>query len=299
MASEEHEERDREERDREELAHEEPAHDDLAPDDLAHEEVTRDNPFVVTVDDFTGPLDLLLHLVRRHEVEVEHLPLERITQEYLETLEFLQAIDLEPAGEFLEVAATLIRMKARALLPRPERPEDPEAAAAEEAELLRQLVEHQVVRMAATRLRRREAEAASVWFRGEPDPAGIEESEKEVVECDLFALVAAFRGVLQGLDEPTTFEISREEYPVAACADDIRQRLRRGQPIPFIELFERGAPRGKLIAIFLALLELIRWAEARAFQEGAFGPILIFPTDNTGKAGAGGEGRGPADSDFD
>jgi segregation and condensation protein A len=257
---------------------------------------TRGDPFVVTVDDFTGPLDLLLHLVRRHEVEIERLPLERITQEYLETLEFLQAIELEPAGEFLEVAATLIRMKARALLPRPESAEDPEAAAAEEAELLRQLVEHQVVRMAATRLRRREAEAAAVWFRGEPDPAGIEETEKEVVECDLFSLVAAFRGVLQGLDEPDIFEIAREEYPVAARAEEIRRRLRRGKPIPFIELFEPGAPRGKLIATFLALLELIRWAEAKAFQEGAFGPILIFPTD---QIGAGAESGAPAESSFD
>ena len=260
-----------------------------------HDGETHDNPFVVTVDEFTGPLDLLLHLVRRHEVEVEHLPLERITQEYLETLEFLQAIDLEPAGEFLEIAATLIRMKARALLPQPERPADPEAAAAEEAELLRQLVEHQVVRMAATRLRRREAEAASVWFRGEPDPAGIEETEREVVECDLFALVAAFRGVLQGLDEPSKFEIAREEYPVAAAAESIRQRLRSGNPIPFIELFAPGSPRGKLISTFLALLELIRWAEARAFQEGAFGPILIFPTENIGRTDTVGEFDGPSD----
>ena len=92
------------------------------------------------------------------------IPLAQITGEYLETLEFMAALDLEPAGEFLEVAATLLRLKARALLPQPERPEDPEAAAAEEAALLQQLVEHQVVRMAAQRLRHREEQAAAVWF---------------------------------------------------------------------------------------------------------------------------------------
>lgn len=255
------------------------------------------DPFRVRVDDFEGPLDLLLHLVRKHEIEIERVPLERLTSEYLETLEFMAGIDLEPAGEFLEVAATLLRMKARALLPRPPLPEDPDAAAAEEAELLRQLVEHQVVRMAATRLRRREAEAASVWFRGETPPVEKDDDDKEVVEADLFALVAAFRSVLQGLEEPEPFAITREEYPVEASADEIRSRLRSGKPVPFIDLFERGGPRGKLISTFLALLELIRSGEARAFQEGPLGTILIFPRSTVAEAEAERSGEAAERSD--
>lgn len=235
------------------------------------------DPFTVKVDDFEGPLDLLLHLVRRHEVPLERLPLARITAEYLQTLEFLAAIDLEPASEFLEVAATLLRMKARAMLARPDAPVDPDAWAEEEAELLRQLVDHQVVRMAATKLRQRESQAAAVWFRGEPPVVESESEEPLIVEADLFALVAAFRSVLAGMQEESTFEISREEYPVEVCAAEIRERLRGGQPIPFIELFDAGGSRAKLISTFLALLELIRWAEARAFQDGPFGAILIFP----------------------
>lgn len=240
-------------------------------------ERTSADPFRVRVDDFEGPLDLLLHLVRKHEIGVETVPLARLTGEYLETLEFMAGIDLEPAGEFLEVAATLLRMKARALLPKPPLPEDPDVAAAEEAELLRQLVDHQVVRLAATRLRKRESEAASVWFRGEPPPVEEDDEDKEVVEADLFALVAAFKSVLTGLEEPEPFEITREEYPVEEAADDIRRRLATGKPVPFIELFESGAPRGRLISTFLALLELIRSGEARAFQDGPLGTILIFP----------------------
>lgn len=240
---------------------------------------SRVDPFQVRVDEWEGPLDLLLHLVRKHEMPIEMVPLARITREYLETLEFMAGIDLEPAGEFLELAATLLRMKARSLLPRPEVPDDPEAAAAEESELLRQLVEHQVVRLAARRLRHREAEAAAVWFRGEPDPAGIEAEDQEIVEADLFALVTAFRNVLAGLEEPDPLRLSREEYPVEASAAEIRQRLAAGRPVPFHELFASSSTRGKLISTFLALLELIRSGEARAFQDGPLGAILIFPAD--------------------
>jgi len=239
------------------------------------------DPFHVRVGEFEGALDLLLHLVRRHEMPIEEVPLAEITSEYVQTLEFLATIDLEPAAEFLEVAATLLRLKARSLLPRPEAPEDPAAAAAEESALLQQLVEHQVVRMAAKRLRHRETQAASVWFRGEPEPGGIEASEEVVVEADLFALVTAFKSVLAGLEGPTTFEISREDFPVSASRDEIRARVADGQPVPFLDLFEPGIPRGKLISVFLALLELVRSAEVRAFQDGPLGAILIFPADDT------------------
>lgn len=234
-------------------------------------------PFVVRHGDFEGPLDLLLHLVRRQKMPIEAIPLARITGEYLETLELLTGLDLDPAGEFLEVAATLLRLKARSLLPRPPLPEDPESAAAEEAALLQQLVEHQVVRLAATRLRHREQHAAAVWFRGETNPRGVEAEDHEVVEADLFSLVTAFKSVLASLEQPAPFAISREEYPVEECSAQLRERLRIGRPVPFVDLFPPGTTRGKLISTFLALLELIRSAEARAYQDGPLGTIMIFP----------------------
>jgi len=237
------------------------------------------NPFVVHTETFEGPLDLLLHLVRRHEVPIEQVPLAEITAEYVETLELMAELELEPAAEFLEVAATLMRLKARALLPRPELPEDPELAAQEETVLLQQLVEQQVVRLAAQRLRHSENQAASVWFRGEASPAGIEATDNEIVEADLFTLVTAFRNVLVGLEEPAAFEVPREEFSVAECSAEIRAKLAAGVPVPFLELFEPGAPRGKLIATFLALLDLINGAAVCAFQDGPLGTILVFPTD--------------------
>lgn len=236
------------------------------------------DPFDVRVGEFVGPLDLLLHLVRQHEVDVEDLPLSRITSEYLDTLGFMEEIDLEPASEFLEVAATLVRMKARALLPSPSVATGDEEAAEEEAALLQQLVEHQVVRMAAERLRAHEARAAAVWFRGDrPRESGDAGAEPDIVEADLFSLVTAFKRLMEDLEPPLPLELSREEFTVTEMADAIRAGLGGDEPVRFEQLFERGDPRGKLIATFLALLELIRNQEVRAFQDGARGPILIFP----------------------
>lgn len=236
-----------------------------------------DDEFRVHLEVFDGPLDLLLHLVRSHELEPRDLPLAEITGEYLEMLRFMELVDLEPASEFLETAAALVRIKARSLLPSPSVVDDAGDAAAEEEALLEQLVEHQVTRMAAEDLRSREGRAAAVWFRGQDEPRGIEATETEVVEADLFSLVSAFRNVLKGLEVPRRFEVSRDEYPVAERVEALRLQLAGDRPLPFEELFEDDAPRGKLISTFLALLELIRSGEARAFQEGTFGRILIFP----------------------
>lgn len=237
-----------------------------------------DDQFRVHVGEFEGPLDLLLHLVRAHEVAIRDLPLADITGEYLELLRFLEEIDLEPASEFLEIAATLVRIKAQALLPSPSVAGGEDLAAEEEA-LLEQLVEHQVTRMAARELRTREAKVAAVWFRGEPDPGGIAAERTEVVEADLFSLVAAFRELLTDLEAPSLFSVTADQYPVSERVEVLRTRLRDGHPLPFSELFAAGDPRGKLIATFLALLEVIRSGEARAFQESSFGKIVIFPAD--------------------
>ena len=238
-----------------------------------------DDTFKVQVGAFEGPLDLLLHLVRTHEVEIRDLPLGQITGEYLEMLSFMEEIDLEPASEFLEVAATLVRLKAQALLPSPSVASDAEALAAEEEALLEQLVEHQVTRMAARDLRSREKNVAAVWFRGEKKPGGVEAHETEIVQVDLFSLVSAFREVLAGLESPPLFAVTTDQYPVAERVEVLRTRLRDGEPLPFDELFREGDPRGKLIATFLALLELIRSGDARAFQETKFGKIVIFPVE--------------------
>jgi len=101
----------------------------------------------------------------------------------------------------------------------------------------------------------------------------------EVVEADLFSLVAAFRELLTDLEAPSLFSITADQYPVAERVEVLLTRLRDGEPLPFDELFVKGDPRGKLISTFLALLELIRSGDARAFQEASFGKIVIFPAE--------------------
>ena len=238
-----------------------------------------DDRYRVKVSAFEGPLDLLLHLVRSREIEIRELELAEITGEYLEMLRFLEEIDLELASEFLEVAGSLVRLKAQALLPSPSVAADAEALAAEEEALLEQLVGHHVTRMAAQDLRARETKVAAVWFRGEPEPSGVVAEQTEVVEADLFSLVAAFRGLLQDLDSPSLFSISADEYTVTERVEFLRSQLHNGSPIPFSNLFAKVDPRGKLIATLLALLELIRSGEVRAFQEGMGGEIMVFPVE--------------------
>ena len=238
-----------------------------------------DDRYRVKANAFEGPLDLLLHLVRSREIEIRELELAEITGEYLEMLRFLEEIDLELASEFLEVAGSLVRLKAQALLPSPSVAADAEALAAEEEALLEQLVGHHVTRMAAQDLRARETKVAAVWFRGEPEPSGVAAEQTEVVEADLFSLVAAFRGLLQDLDSPSLFSISADEYTVTERVEFLRSQLHAGSPIPFNSLFAKVDPRGKLIATLLALLELIRSGEARAFQEGMSGEIMVFPVE--------------------
>ena len=238
-----------------------------------------DDRYRVKVSAFEGPLDLLLHLVRSREIEIRELELAEITGEYLEMLRFLEEIDLELASEFLEVAGSLVRLKAQALLPSPSVAADADALAAEEEALLEQLVGHHVTRMAAQDLRARETKVAAVWFRGEPEPSGVAAEQTEVVEADLFSLVAAFRGLLQDLDSPSLFSISADEYTVTERVEFLRSQLHNGSPIPFNNLFAKVDPRGKLIATLLALLELIRSGEARAFQEGMGGGIMVFPVE--------------------
>jgi len=118
-----------------------------------------------------------------------------------------------------------------------------------------------------------------VWFRGEKKPGCVEAQETEVIAADLFSLVTAFRQVLQGLESTPLFAVTTDQYPVAERVEVLRTRLRAGEPLPFDDLFRRGDPRGKLIATFLALLELIRAGDARAFQEAQFGRIVIFPVE--------------------
>jgi len=243
---------------------------------IAEEFESSADSYAVKLDRFEGPLDLLIHLIKRNEVNIYDIPIALITAQYLEYLEVLQELNLDVAGEFLVMAATLIHIKSRMLLPRPDpTQEDPEEDPREA--LMRRLVEHERYRQAAELLHERETLREAQWQR--PDvrvaPIAGEELEPEL-EVDLFSLVAAFRSVLERAKNRPKVDLPSEQIPIETRIEQMLARLSETEACGFEDLFDDVSSKGDLIVTFLALLEMIRLRLVRVFQAGSFGPIRIY-----------------------
>jgi segregation and condensation protein A len=234
--------------------------------------------FPVKLSNFEGPLDLLLHLIKKHELDIHDIPIALITQQYLETIGLMQELDLDVAGEFLVMAATLIHIKSKMLLPRPETAagvdgevEDPRDA------LVRRLLEHQKFKAAAGLLHEREQLRAAQWLRPDGRVAEIAGDEYEPeLEVDLFSLMNAFQAVVERLKHRPKVLLPPEEIPVEVRIDQLLARLSETEAIGFDELFADIEERSGMIVTFLALLEMIRLKLVRVFQSGSFGPIRVY-----------------------
>lgn len=225
---------------------------------------------------FEGPLDLLLHLIKRNELEVQEVTASVITEQYLQYLELLDSLNLDAAGEYLVMASTLLLIKSFALLPHPEIVEDDEAESLKQ-ELIARLLEFQRYREAAGKLAARNLLGRDVFSApGEalPEPDGDPHSYR----VSLFELVDAMRGVLKRIADDAPREIELRDIPVATCIPRILERLAGHERIEFIALFDDINDRAMMVATFLALLELIRRREVRASQEARFGPIWLERT---------------------
>jgi len=247
---------------------------DTLPEAPAFESVLEAYP--VRLENFEGPLDLLLHLIKKHEVDVYDIPIALVTQQYLEYLELMQELDLEIAGEFLVMAATLIHIKSRMLLPRPapeqeEPDEDPREA------LVQRLIEHQRYKAAAELLHERETLRSAQWHRPDERVASIagEEHEPEL-EVDLFSLLTAFRAVIARARQRPTVVVPSEQISIETRIEQLLARLSETEACGFEDLFEDAWSKPHLIVTFLALLELIRLRRIRVFQVGSFGPIRVY-----------------------
>jgi segregation and condensation protein A len=235
--------------------------------------------FPVKLSNFEGPLDLLLHLIKKNEVSIHDIPIALITAQYLEAIALLQELDLDVAGEFLVMAATLIHIKSKMLLPRPETA----AGVAGEAEedprdaLVRRLLEHQKFKAAAGLLHEREQLRAAQWQRPDERVAAIAGDDYEPeLEVDLFSLLNAFQAVVQRLKQRPKVLLPPEEIPVEARIDQLLARLSETEACGFDDLFADIQDRAGLIVTFLALLEMIRLKLVRVFQSGSFGPIRVY-----------------------
>jgi segregation and condensation protein A len=246
--------------------------------DQRHDFESSADAIPVRLANFEGPLDLLLHLIRKNEVNIYDIPIALITRQYLDTIDLMQELNLDVAGEFLVMAATLIHIKSRMLLPRPEtaaggvgEEEDPRDA------LVRRLLEHQKFKAAAELLHEREQVRAAQWQRPDERVAAIAGDEYEPeLEVDLFSLLAAFQAVVQRARQRPKVLLPHEQIPVEVRIDQLLARLSETEACGFEDLFADVHDRGGLIVTFLALLEMIRLKLVRVFQSQSFGAIRVY-----------------------
>jgi segregation and condensation protein A len=246
--------------------------------DVPHEFESSLEAYPIRVANFEGPLDLLIHLIKKNEVNVYDIPITLITRQYLEYIELMQELNLDVAGEFLVMAATLIHIKSRMLLPRP--PADPDAQGEHEdprEALVRRLLEHQKFKVAAELLHERETWRSAQWPRSDAAVAGVagEDAEPEL-DVDLFSLLAAFQGVLERARHRPRVLLPPEQVSIESRIEVLLTRLSETEACGFDELFGDVSGRGDLIVTFLALLEMIRLKLVRIFQSGSFGPIRVY-----------------------
>jgi len=231
--------------------------------------------YTVKLDTFEGPLDLLLHLIKKHEVDLYEIRVSQVTDQYLEYLKVARELNLDIAGEFLVMAATLIYLKSRALLPPEERDEfDDEEPLDPEAQLIQQLIEHERFQKVATALAQRPVLGRDVFRR-----TVVESSPGEFVEpprpAGVGDLLLALQRVLSRRSGQPVHRVAQEHISIRDGLDLVLDRLRATPRVSFEGLFPEDASRGRIIVTFLALLELIKIGAVTVTQQDAYGTIDV------------------------
>lgn len=227
----------------------------------------------VQLEIFEGPLDLLLHLIKKNEVNISDIPIATITEQYLATLEVLQSFNLDVAGEFLVMAATLIHIKSRMLLPGADEDDDEEEGADPRDELVRRLLEYQRFKDAADQLEHRELLTRDVFIRSAAPVEDIPATGFR--EVSVFELLTALKRVLDRLPKETVHEVMLEKITVREKMTLLLDSLRAQGKLLFESLFSDIKTRMEMVVTFLAMLELVKVRAIRIFQEEANGPIQI------------------------
>lgn len=239
--------------------------------------MTQTEDYKVRLEVFEGPLDLLLHLIRTQEVDIYDIPIARITDQYLEYLQIMRDLSINVAGEFLLMAATLIYIKSRMLLPAEpalegEETEDPRM------DLVQQLLEHERFKNAAHLLYERETVELSTWSRGESEFAA---DEQEMISANVFDLVKAFHVIVERYKDQIVMEVQRENITLEGKLQEIRRLLTVRKDFCFSMFFEQKLSKLHLVVTILALLELVKRREIRLFQKGMFEDIRIRACSKT------------------
>ena len=233
---------------------------------------TATDDYTIQLEIFEGPLDLLLHLIRKQEVDIYDIPIAKITDQYLRYVQVMKDLNITVAGEFVAMAATLIHIKSQLLLP-----SDPNMVEEEEddprQQLVQQLLEYERFQKAAHMLYELETVELSVWSRGESE---FEEEEQEAVSATLYDMIHAFHEVVERFKEQIVLEAEHDPVTVEEKIAEIRRLLKVQQEVLFSFFFRHKISRLHLAVTLVALLELARLQEVRLSQKGVFKDIRIL-----------------------
>lgn len=229
--------------------------------------------YKVKLEVFEGPLDLLLYLIKKNELDIYDIPIASVTEQYLEYLELMRMLDLNIAGEFLVMAATLIHIKSKMLLPPEEKEILPEEEEDPREELVRRLLEYKKFKEVAGILQDLEGQRKKMFTRSTAFEAGPEES---FFEASLFDLITALTRVLKDVPRDVFQEIVKDEFTVEQKVHDLLHILVKTPALQLSELFKKSKSKAEIIATFLAVLELIRLKEIIVVQKHSFGDIEVI-----------------------
>lgn len=260
-----------------------------APPDASDETEAPQTPgdaFRIALPSFEGPLDLLLHLIKEHRVNIFDIPIALVVEKYLEYLERMRELNLDIAGEFLVMASTLAHLKSRMLLPRQEvaaGAETTEAASAEEAEdpraeLVRRLLEYQKYKDAAEQLAKQDLLGRDVFARNVPmEAVPIPEEEVGLQEFSVLKLIESLDRVLARLTPKVQHEVVRERVSLSEATLRVVDRLKAEGTCTFEALFTEESTRQEIVITFIAILEMVKRRLIKLVQEEPLGPIILTP----------------------
>ena len=231
----------------------------------------------ITLAEFEGPLDLLLYLIKRDKIDIHDIPIAPITKSYMEYLELMQQLNLDVAGEFMVMAATLIHIKSKMLVP----VEPTEAAGDEEVEdpreaLVQRLLELQRYKEAAGILHQQAQIRSATWTRPDTVLPRFDDSGEEMLEAGLYDLISAFRELLDRRKVLLAHEVEADGKSIEERMSELLELIKEGQSLEFLELFAALETKQDMIVTFLALLELIRLKRVKVYQRGIYGAIRVF-----------------------
>jgi segregation and condensation protein A len=242
--------------------------------------------YEIRIENFEGPLDLLLHLIRKNEMDIYDIPMAEITTQYLATLDAMQSLNLDLAGEFLLMASTLIHIKSRLLLPPSEEDAPDEEDEDPRAELVRRLLEYQKYKEAAVEFDSLSLLGRDVFARKFP-AAGLEEGEEDEFEAvGLYELMEAFRHLIKAAPPETFHEVDVERLSVTDRVNAILGLLADRESLAFTDLFPEHPDRHEVVVTFLAMLELVKLRMVRLMQNRRFGMIRLYPSVAAGEISA-------------